>query len=470
MKLDLEPDQARAFGYRVVDRLVEHLEALPERDVVRRAGRAEMEALLREPAPEGPTAPEEVLERAISDVFGHHMPLNHPRFFGWVPGPTNFVSVMAESLVAAMNPFMGSWLVSPGPTQVELVAADWLREMVCLPATAGGLFTSGGSMANLTALATARHHRLGSDDWQRGTVYGSVETHSSVEKALRVLGFPAGTLREIETDADQRMLTGALGAAVAEDRRAGRRPFCVVANAGTTNTGAVDPIDAIAAVCREERLWLHVDGAYGAPAMLVENERAAFAGIEHADSVTLDPHKWLFQPYEIGCVLVRERAHLREAFTIFRDYMRDALGDEEEINLRDHGVQLTRSFRALKLWMSIQTFGMGAFREGVAHGLALAREAERALRARTGWEIVTPAQRALLTFRPHGADPQHTDALTERVSARMYDDGYAVMSSTRVEGRPVLRLCTINPHTRVEDIHGVVERLDAFARAERLGA
>jgi len=243
----------------------------------------------------------------------------------------------------------------------------------------------------------------------------------------------------------------------------------VVANAGTTNTGAVDPLAAIAEVCREHGLWLHVDGAYGAPAMLVESEREAFAGIEHADSVTLDPHKWMFQPYEIGCVLVRERDQLREAFTIFRDYMRDALGDEEEINLRDHGVQLTRSFRALKLWMSIQTFGMGAFREGVAHGLALAREAERALRARAGWEIVTPAQRALVTFRPRGESPRHADALAERVSARMYDDGYAVMSSTRVEDRPVLRLCTINPHTRVEDLHGVIERLDTFARAERLG-
>lgn len=462
--LRMSPEEMRSFGYRVVDLIVDRAAELDTSDPTRRATRADMERRFREPPPEKPSDPEAVLHRVERDVFAHAMCLDHPRFFGWVPGPTNFVSVMAEALAASVNPFMGSWLVSAAPSTVELVTVDWLREIVGLPDSSGGLFVSGGSMANLTALAVARETKLGGD-MSRAVVYGSDETHSSLERALRVLGFRDDPLRTLPSDDAFRIEPDALAERIRVDRASGLRPFCVVANAGTTNTGAVDPVEGLADVCRREDLWLHVDGAYGVPAMLDRATRARFAGIELADSVTLDPHKWLFQPYEIGCVLVRDRALLPRTFAIFREYMRDATGPDEEVNFRDYGVQLTRSFRALKLWMSIQVFGLEAFRRAVRRGIELAEHAETLLDERPGWEVVSPARIGLICFRyvPGSVrdDPAAQDRLTAEMTARMYDDGYAVVSSTRLHGRPVLRLCTINPRATRES---VVETLDRFER------
>ncbi|NIS29975.1 MAG: aminotransferase class V-fold PLP-dependent enzyme, partial [Actinobacteria bacterium] len=238
----------------MVDLLVDHLTTLAAEPTTRGATRAEMERLFRESVPEEPADPAEVLERVRRDVFGNVMYLNHPRFFGWVPGPTNFVSIMAEAIASTYNPFMGSWLVSAGPAEVELVTIDWLREMLGMPADAGGLFTSGGSAANLTALATARHTAL-ADDASTAVVYSSKETHSSVERALRVLGFAREQLRQLPTDDGFRLVAADLEQAIRRDRAAGRRPFCVVANAGTTNTGAVDPLPELAELWRTQGLW-----------------------------------------------------------------------------------------------------------------------------------------------------------------------------------------------------------------------
>ena len=303
-KLDLSREEMRALGHRVVDVLVEHFEKLPDKPVTRKANRATLEARLRVPIPEHGADALEILDQLQRDVFNHIMHVDHPRFFAFVPGPSNFVGAMADALASGFNVFAGTWLEASGPTQIELVTIDWLRQACGLPNSAGGLFVSGGSMANITALAVARHIRLG-NRIEGAVVYCSDQTHSSIERGLRVLGFRSDQLRTIPSDDHFRLDMSALGQAVEMDRSAGRVPFCVVANAGTTNTGAIDPLSTLVRTCRRENMWLHVDGAYGAAAVLCERGQPLMEGLADADSLSLDPHKWLFQPYEIGCVLVR---------------------------------------------------------------------------------------------------------------------------------------------------------------------
>ncbi|MFB3829812.1 MAG: aspartate aminotransferase family protein [Bryobacteraceae bacterium] len=456
--LELTPGQMRALGYRAVDLVVDQLSGLGGLPPARGGSRRELEPLFRESAPETGAPPEAVLDQAIGGALARTMHVNHPRFFAFVPSPGNFVGAVADFVAAGFNPFVGTWLAGSGAAEVELVTIDWLREICGMPETAGGLFVSGGSMANLTALAAARQARLGGD-MAGARVYFSSQTHSSVERALRVIGFAPEQLRKLPADAGCRLPLEALAAAVAQDRRAGLRPFCVAANAGTTNTGAVDPFPELADFCRRENLWLHADGAYGAAAMICEQGRAALRGLEEVDSLSLDPHKWLFQPFEIGCVLLRDRALLREAFRVTPDYLADAHRLREEVHFCDYGVQLTRSFRALKLWMSIKVFGLAAFREAVAWGFHLAEHAEAVLRRGPEWEIVSPAQMAIVAFRHRGGEE-----ITKRLAPAMIADGYAMLSTTTLGGRTALRFCTINPRTTEAEIEETVRRLSAAAR------
>ena len=466
--LTLPPEQLRAFGYRVVDMLVEHTAGLAAQPVphAHRGARPALEARLREPIPEDGTDPEAVLGRLRRDVFSHISHVDHPRFFAFIPSPGNPVGALADALASGFNVFAGTWIESSGPAVVELVVVDWLRQLCGMPEGAGGLCLSGGSMANLTALAAARHARLG-PDFGEAVIYCSDQTHSSVARGLRVLGFRPDQLARLPADAAYRLDVDALREALREDRAAGRVPFCVVASAGTTNTGAVDPLAALAELCEAEHLWLHVDGAYGAAGVLCDEGRAALAGLGRADSIALDPHKWLFQPYELGCVLVRDRRLLREAFHIRPEYLHDAQGADEEVNFGDYGIQLTRRFRALKLWMTIQIYGMAAFRTAVARGFALARHAEALLRRMAGWEVTTPAQMGIVTFRhaPPGLDAAALDAHNRALLDRLHADGFAMLSTTVLDGRMVLRLCPINPRTTEDDLAATLAKLDAFARA-----
>jgi glutamate/tyrosine decarboxylase-like PLP-dependent enzyme len=286
-----------------------------------------------------------------------------------------------------------------------------------------------------------------------------------------VLGLPRERIRAIAADSDFRLSMRDLQTKVAEDRSAGLRPFCVIANAGTTNTGAVDPLTELASFCAGEGLWLHVDGAYGAPAVLTDKGRGLLAGIELADSLSLDPHKWLFQSIEAGCILVRDRSLLLRTFQVMPEYLRDTHGGSEEVNFGNYGVQLTRSFRALKLWLSLKTFGLAAFRDAIARGIELAEIAERELAAKGGWEIVTPAQLAVVTFRfnPPDLDTAAVDVLQGRMVEAMLADGYALATSTVLDGRPVLRFCTINPRTTDDEIRETVRRMTQMARTLAAG-
>ena len=465
--LRFSAETMRRLGYRVIDLLVEHAETVAEKPVAHahKGARPGLEARLREPPPEHATAPDAVLDQLQRDVFSHISHVDHPRFFAFIPSPSNYVSVLADVLAIGFNVFQGTWIESSGPSVVELVVIDWLRQLCGMPETAGGLCVSGGSMANLTGLAVARHVRL-KDRTERAVIYVSDQTHSSIERGLRVLGFGADQICVLPSDTQFRMDLAALREAVAADRAAGRAPFCVIATAGTTNTGSIDPLEALATFCHDENLWLHVDGAYGAAAVLCEEGRAALQGLGRVDSLTLDPHKWLFQPYEMGCVLVRERRWLNETFSVHPEYLQDTLGPEEEVNFADYGIQLTRYFRALKLWMSMKIFGLSAFREAVAHGFRLAEAAEQMVRAMDDWEVVTPAQMAILSFRyaPPGRAPSEIDALNLEIVATMFDDGFAMLTTSVLRGRVIIRLCPINPRTTEDDIRQTLDRLDGFAK------
>jgi aromatic-L-amino-acid/L-tryptophan decarboxylase len=457
-RLEFSPERMREIGYRVVDRLVEHISTLPSQPVGAKGDPAALLAALSEPAPEHGTEFETVLEQLECDVLRNTMHVNHPRFFAYVPGPSNFVSVMADALISGYNVFAGTWISGSGPAAVELAVIEWLRTACGFPQGAGGLFVSGGTMANLTALAVARHVALG-DRMDGATVYFSDQAHSSLEKALRVLGVPSENVRKIACDAEYRLPVRELERAIEKDRVAGKRPFCVIASAGTTNTGAIDPLPELSRLCKDEGLWLHVDGAYGAAAVICDRGRELLAGLELADSLSLDPHKWLFQPFEIGCVLVRDVVQLRDTFLILPEYLKDTHQYSAEFNFTDHGLQLTRGFRALKLWMSIKVFGMAAFRAAVERGFALAEFTEARLRKMPGWEIVTPAQMGMVCFRYGGAD----DGAHFRLVQSILKDGFALITSTVLHGRTVLRTCTINPRTTEADIEATLERLDRLA-------
>jgi glutamate/tyrosine decarboxylase-like PLP-dependent enzyme len=460
-KLELSPDEMRQLGYRVVDLLVEHFVSLSEKPVVRKASRPEMERQLREPLPEKGAAAAEVLRQAVEVALANSAHCDHPRFFAFIPSPSTFVSAMADTLATGFNVFAGDWLEGSGPAEVELVTIDWLRQLCGLPESAGGLFVSGGSVANLTALAVARNVKLPRDR-DKGRLYFSDQTHSSMEKGLRLLGLGPEQMVRIDSDADFRLPPSALERAVASDRKEGLLPFCVVANAGTTNTGAVDPLRELADFCARERLWLHVDGAYGAAAVLSGAGRARLAGLDRVDSLSLDPHKWLFQPFETGCVLLRDRRLLLESFHILPEYMKDAEPGAEEVNFCDYGIQLTRGFRALKLWMSFKIFGVESFRAAVERTLQAAELAEKLLRRSPAWEIVTPAQMGIVSFRFHPPEipPPQLDQLNQQIVERAIDDGFAMVSSTTLRGRKVLRLCTINPRTTEADLEKTIARLE----------
>lgn len=448
--LTLDADEFRRLGYAAVDALARHYAERNARPVWRESVPAQLDHALNLPFSEQGRPFSELLDLFEETIVPHTVRTTHPRFFGFVPVPGNPLSVLGQLLADGVNIFAGSWQSGAAAAVIERQVIAWLCREVGLPDDAGGLMVSGGSHANLTALAAAVL-RGPAVPRESLTAYFTVETHSSVERALRVLGLT-----------QQRKLRGwdELPAWLARDRARGLHPRLLIANAGTTSTGEVDPLPHLASVARQEGLWFHADAAYGGPAVLCDQGRAALAGLDQVDSLALDPHKWLFQPAGSGCVLVRRDAGLVECFRIMPDYLRDVYRVEQNRNYCDRGIELTRPFRALPLWLSLQGFGIQAFRDAIAKGFRLAEEAERMLRARPQWEVVTPARLAIVTFRRAGAGDEAQVALIDRLR----HDGHAMITSTRVGDRTVLRLCTINPRTEPADLASTLARLEQLAQ------
>jgi aromatic-L-amino-acid decarboxylase len=460
--LDLDPETMRTLGYRVVDLLVDRIANLDESSAWRGASRAEMESRLREPPPETPTDWEELVRRLEDDVLpfaGHH---DHPRFFAYVPSAPTWPGVLGDFVASGANIFAGTWLQSAGASAVELVVIDWFRQWLGYGVESSGVLVPGGSLANLTALACALETQPGGRA-ENSVVYLSSQTHSSVTRAVKILGFRPEQVRSIPVDDELRMRPDALAAAMEADVQAGRQPFFAVANAGATNTGSVDPLAEIAAVCDDQDVWFHVDAAYGGFAILTKRGRALLEGIDRAASVTLDPHKWLYQPYECGCLIVRDGPLVSQAFHILPDYLQDTAVGGVEVNFADRGIQLTRAARALKLWMSLHYFGVEGFRAAIDRSLDLAQHAEALVEASPELELLSPATLGVVCFRrrPAGVDDEPAlAALNTDLDRRLAESGEGMISSTRVDGRYSLRLCVLNFRSRAEDVERVLAWLE----------
>jgi len=463
--LDMDPETMRRLGYAAVDRVVDHLANLEREPAWGMMTRAEGEALLREPVPELGAPIEALMDTAEREVLPKGARVGHPRFLAYVPGAVTFPGVLADLLTAGHNPFVGSWLGGSGPSMMELTVVDWIREMAGLPEGAGGLLTSGGSAANLIALVAARHARL-EDRTDRAVIYASDQTHTAITRAAWIAGFPRDAVRLLPADREYRLNPEALQKAIAEDRTSGRRPFLIAANAGATSTGAVDPLPELAKIARDEQLWLHVDAAYGGFAAITERGRMALAGLAEADSWAFDPHKWLYQGFECGSVLLRRPEELRAAFSLSAAYLQDIHLGEDRPNLSEYGFQLSRSWRAFRIWLSVKHFGLARFRAAVDRTLDLALHAQTVIQGDPAMELLSPARLGVVCFRlvpppDAGAHPSEAGlgALNRTALERLNESGYGFISSTRLGETFALRLCILSHRTTRKDVDGVLARL-----------
>ena len=456
------------LGRDVADLVADHLSTLRDQPVLDVVSRDTAKRLIAGPPPARGTDFDTLLATLRERVFAHAAREPHPGFIAYVPSCPTFPAVLGDWLATAFNFFAGVWPMASGPNEVELVVLDWFREWLGMPEGSGGLLTSGGSNANLTAVIAARHEATLDDPARiaRLTIYMSSQTHSSAIRAAWMAGIPRSNVRLIPVDDACRIQLPALAAAIESDRAAGLVPLMVVANGGTTNTGAVDPLPELAALCDAERLWLHVDAAYGGFAVLSERGRRALQGIELADSVTMDPHKWLYVPFECGCLMVRDPRRLAAAFSIYPDYLKDVESAGAEVNFADYGEQLTRRARGIKIWLSVAYYGVDALSEAIAYSVELAVHAEGFVREEPALELLSPATLGILSFRAHPAgldDPGSLDALNERIASAINSAGRWLISTTRINGALSLRICPIGFRTTSEDLAELVREVSALA-------
>jgi aromatic-L-amino-acid/L-tryptophan decarboxylase len=458
----------RALGYRTVDMLVEQLAGVRDGPVLRRASPAEMRERLPAP-PDEPRSFEALVRELERDVLPYMSRCDHPGYFAFIPACGTFPAALGDFIASALNIYAGSWMEAAGPSRLELLVLEAFKRWIGYPEEASGVLVSGGSAANMTALACAREAlaRLDSASGVEGGVaYVSDQAHSSIARAARALGMRPSQLRVLPTDSGHRMRLDALAGAIAADVSRGRAPFFVAASAGSTNTGAIDPLSEIAAICKKAGAWLHIDAAYGGFAALTERGAGWLAGLELADSVTLDPHKWLYQPFECGCVLVRDGERLRAAFEVVPDYLKDAVAHAGEVNFSDLGFQLTRCSRALKVWLSLSYFGVDAFRAAIDRCLDLAAGAERLIVERPELELLSPAQLGIVCFRRRFGGAAEAEWQSARLNAalvgRFEQSGLGLVSSTTLDGRYAIRLCILNHTTTEADVERTI---DWFARS-----
>jgi aromatic-L-amino-acid decarboxylase len=461
-------------GYRAIHLAIAHLTEQSERPVFEPMTPQERQTILQEPLSDDGKTAEELMNYVERHILSHSLKVGHPRFFGWTPPTPYPLGAIADFLAAIFNPnCIGG---DHAATYLELTTLRWLMELVGFPCEGSmGLLVSGGSVATLTALCVARHHAAMQDGWndrEEGlsqshaplVLYLSEEAHLCFFKAAELLGLGLQAVRVIPTDAQFKMDMAALQFALQEDRQAGKRPFCIVGNAGTINTGAIDPLDAIADLCEEQGLWFHVDGSLGALSVLDPAVASQFAGMARADSLTLDAHKALSVPYECGCILVRDREKLHETFRSTAA----CLHVEEGTGLcslwfSDYGIQLSRGFRALKLWMTLQSLGRRALQDRLAYYHHLARLFVQLIEKASDFELLAPVTLSVVCFRYLPLSLQGQEDSIERFNrklvARIQEAGKILVSSTTLRGRFVLRICILHETTREEDIRFLVEAI-----------
>jgi len=488
--LNWDAERAKAFGDRIVELWGEYLTRLPGLPVAKHDDAGVVRRGVVTTVPDEPLGEDAIVEHLRSLAFEYATYPGHPRFMAYITGAGTVPGAAADLLAAGLNMNVGAWRLSPGPTEIERALIRFFAEAFGLPTGAGGVLVSGGAMANFTGLKAARDHQLGLDVRRDGVaahgpvaVYASSEVHVTTDRALDMLGLGSGVLRKVGVDDTWRMRLDALRDAIRADRDRGVQPTIVVATAGTVATGAIDPLADIAELCEREGLWMHVDGAYGGPAVLADDLRPLFGGIERADSIAFDPHKWMYTPHSGGCVLVRDEARLEESFSAHASYIReDTERVEHEVDLGHLSPQFSRGFQALKIWVSLLAHGRRAYGERISHDAALARYLAARVEAHPSFELAAPVTLSICCFRyvpedlPGGdGDPvareRYLSALNERIMTELQLDGRVFISNAVLGDAFVLRACVVNFRTEAADMDAVLDvaaelgsRLDAELR------
>jgi aromatic-L-amino-acid decarboxylase len=467
--LELSSEDFRALVEAATRRIVEYVESLPRQPSADTDGSAELARSLVEPLPESGRPYGEVLdllfERVVTKGFG----TAGPGYLAYIPGGGIVQSAVADFIADAVNRYVGVFAAAPGLAQIEANVVRWFCDIVGYPAAAGGILTSGGSLANFSALVTARREFL-PDDFLSGVLYASDQVHHSIAKAAMLAGFPEGNVRLVPSDEDFRIRIDLLGAAIAADRAAGWRPFLVVGSAGTTNTGAVDDLGGLADLCAREGLWLHVDAAYGGFFLLTEDGRRKLAGISRADSVVLDPHKGLFLPYGTGSLLVRNRDTLRRAHALSADYMPPMQDDPDLVDFNLVSPELSRGWRGLRVWLPIAMHGIGPFRRNLEEKIELTRRATEELKTIPGIEIVAEPQLSIVAFRlaRRDLDAETENTLNRAFLAAINDRRRVYLTGTMLGGKFVLRICVLSFRTHqdrmregLDDVRSAAEEVQS---------
>ena len=457
------------LGHKVADLVAHHLATLRDQPVIASAPRHDLNHELLTAAPRESSDFDAIVGTLQQSVFPYHAREPHPGVLAYIPSCPTFPALLGDWIATGYNFFAGVWPVAAGPNEIEMVVLEWIREWMGMPHGSGGILTSGGSAANMTAVVAARHAAVESGaDITKLTVYTSAQAHSSVTRAAWIAGISRKNVRVVEMDDLFCMRTQELETAIKSDRATGLTPFLVVGSAGTTNTGSVDPLDEIANLCEREKLWLHVDAAYAGFAALTKEGRERLGAIHRADSLTLDPHKWLFVPFECGCLMVRDPAKLTEAFRIMPEYLKDVQPGDEEVNFADMGEQLTRYSRALKIWMSVKYFGTDIISQAIQDAMDRARLLESLVNSSGRYESLCPAQFGIFCFRarPDSIAESKLDELNERINNRVVAEGRYLISSTRLRGKFSLRICTLGFRTTDDDIRGLFAAIDGALAAE----
>ena len=464
-KLEMSIEAMRTLSNQAVDILLAHRLNTSDKDAWNGEFSGELERILPSEAPETGRDPQDLLDQIEKQIFPFALQHAHPKCFGFIPASPSWPSVVADFLISGFNVNNCTWLVASGPTKIELIVIDWIKDWIGYPNAAGGLLTSGSSVASIEAFAAARDHCRYCDDL---TVYFSDQTHGSLIRALHVIGIKPDLLRKIPSDSNFRMDIGELTKAVAQDIENGCHPMMVIATAGTTSTGSIDAIETIADICASNDIWFHVDAAYGGFACITDTGKSLLRGIERADSITLDAHKWFYQPYELGVLMVKDLANLENVYSMNADVLQDTVWGANHPNMANRGVQLSRSFRALKIWMSVQMIGLKAFRDAIDSGLTLARKAEKYIQDSPCLEILNTVSLSVVCFRFNrtsaGIDENRLDEINRLILVRLFWDDEAFISSTLLHGVFTLRICIINFTTTWKDIEETLQAVEKFGQ------
>jgi aromatic-L-amino-acid decarboxylase len=466
---EFSPEEIKRIGYKVVDLIANHLTTLPGRPVFRPFPENLQREFLNSSAPEAGATPDAALRQFAEQIEPYPFGNGHPRFFGWVNSPPTLMGIFGEALAATLNPSNAGG--NHAPIYVERQVIDWFKQLVGFPAESMGLLVSGGSTAALTGLTVARHTKAGFDVRAEGLqsghprliVYKGAEGHGCNQKAIELLGIGSANLRIVPHDSSQRISVPELDAAIRKDVDAGYRPIAVVASAGTVNTGAIDPLDEIADLCARHHVWLHVDAAYGGPAILTRKYHDVLSALSRADSIALDPHKWLYVPVEAGIVLVRDGQAMRNAFSLVPPYLRtdaSTTGVGGPTWLSEYGFQQTRGFNALKVWLALKHHGWSGYRQAIEKDIELAEYLANQVKQTPELELCEPQSLSIVCFRyvPHPLRGNETalNALNKALVERIQLGGEAFLSSTVMNDRFWLRACVVNFRTQREDIDALV--------------